>query len=183
LAIKPTIFKFKISVSDLNRDYYEQLDLTLARHPSETNERMMTRVMAFCLNAQEFLSFTKGLSAVEEPDIWSKNLSDELLLWIDVGEPAFERIKKATRLAKHTRVYSFNSKSDAWWRQEGPQLSKLDAQFFQFPWEQIQQLSSLVERTMDISVTITGDSAYVAANKGEVELSWQALQPEGSFNK
>jgi uncharacterized protein YaeQ len=176
VALKPTIYKFKISLSDLNRDYYDQLNLTVAQHPSETNERMMTRVLAYCINAQEHLSFTKGLSAIEEPDIWARGLDDQLLLWIDVGEPAFDRIKKATRIAKQTRVYTFNAKSDMWWRQSQGQLQNLDASVFQFQWAQIQALAGLLERTVDMSITITGDSAYVAAGLGEVEVSWETLQ-------
>ena len=95
VAIKPTIFKMNINLADLNNDLYDTLNLTVAQHPSETPERMMARVLAYCLNTQEFLSFTKGLSVADDPDIWAKSLADEFLLWIDVGEPAFERIKKA----------------------------------------------------------------------------------------
>ena len=111
MALKPTIYKAKINLSDINRNIYQALSLTIAQHPSETLERMMVRVLAFCLNADENLTFTKGLSAVEEPDIILKSLSDSTMLWIDVGEPSADRIKKATRIAEVVKVYSFNSKS------------------------------------------------------------------------
>jgi uncharacterized protein YaeQ len=117
MALKPTIYKLKIMVSDLDREHYEALNLTVAQHPSETIERMLVRVLVYCLNAQEQLSFTRGLSAVDEPDLWVKTLDDQLALWIDVGEPAVERIKKATRIAAKVKVYSFNSKSASWWSQ------------------------------------------------------------------
>jgi len=94
MALKPTIYKLKITLADTDRDYYDTLTLTVAQHPSETLERMMARVLAFCLNAQEYLVFTKGLCAVEEPDIWARTLDDRLSLWIDVGEPTVDRIKK-----------------------------------------------------------------------------------------
>ncbi|MFT4937016.1 MAG: hypothetical protein ACI88A_000025 [Paraglaciecola sp.] len=178
MALKPTIYKFKISLSDLNRDYYEQLNLTVALHPSENAERMMTRVLAYCINAHEYLSFTKGLSAIEEPDIWLRGLDDQLLLWIDVGEPAFDRIKKATRIAKQTRVYSFNSKSTMWWQQNQGQLKNLHVSVFQFQWAQIQSLAGLLQRTMDMSITITGASAYIASGLGELEVSWDTLQED-----
>lgn len=170
MALKPTIYKFKIALSDLNRDHYEQLNLTVAQHPSETLERMMVRVLAFCFNAQEHLSFTKGLSSVDEPDIWLIGLDGQLNQWIDVGEPAFERIKKASRLAKSVKVYSFNSKSDTWWQQNQKQFSSVKVGVFQFPWLAVQTMASLVQRTTDMSVTITGDSAYIAAQAGEVEV-------------
>jgi len=80
VALKPTIYKFNIALSDLNRNYYDSLNLTVAQHPSENTERMMMRVLAFCLNAQEQLTFTKGLSAIEEPDLWVRSLDDQLLL-------------------------------------------------------------------------------------------------------
>ncbi len=176
MAIKPTIYKFRISLSDLNRNYYDTLNLTIAQHPSETLERMMARVLAFCINAQEHLTFTKGISAVEEPDIWARTLDDQISLWIDVGEPAVDRVKKATRLASEVKVYSFNSKSDTWWQQGQAKFSRLKASFYQFQWEEIQAMAALVQRTMDLSVTITNDSAYVAAELGECEVSWLSLQ-------
>ena len=176
VAIKPTIYKLKISLSDLNRNYYETLNLTVAQHPSETVERMMARVMAYCINAQEYLTFAKGMNDIDEPDIWAKTLDDQLLLWIDVGEPAVDRIKKASRLAQAVRIYSFNSKSDVWWDQAQEKIKQLKASVYRFDWQNIQALAALVQRTMDISVTITGDSAYVATELGECEVSWMELQ-------
>lgn len=176
MAIKPTIYKFRISLSDLNRNYYDTLNLTLAQHPSETIERMMVRVLVYCINAREGLVFTKGLSAIDEPDMWVKTLDEQTTMWIDVGEPAVERIKKATRLSKEVSVYSFNSKSDVWWDQGKAKFSQLKASFIRIDWEQVQTLAKLVSRTMDISVTITGDSAFIATDLGECEVAWENLQ-------
>lgn len=176
MALKPTIYKLKITLADVDRNYYDALNLTVAQHPSETLERMMARVLAFCINAQEYLSFTKGLSAVEEPDIWARTLDGRISLWIDVGEPTLDRIKKATRLAPAVKVYTFNSKSDAWWTQGQAKLSELTASVYQFPWGSMQALAALVKRTMELSVTITDDTAYVSAATGECEVSWVALQ-------
>ena len=178
MALKPTIFKFKISLSDLNRNYYDTLNLTVAQHPSETPERMMVRVLAFCINAQEHLAFTQGLSAVDEPDIWAHSLDGQLALWIDVGEPAVDRIKKATRLAQAVKVYSFNTKSNAWWAQNGDQFNKFEVDVYQFEWEKIEALALLLQRTMELSITISGDSAYIAAESGECEVEWWILQGE-----
>ena len=176
MALKPKIYKTRITLSDIDRDYYDTLNLTIARHPSETLERMMVRVLAFCINAREQLTFTKGLCAVDEPDIWARTLDDRISLWIDVGEPAVERIKKATRLSPAVRVYSFNSKSDIWWEQGRTGFNPLPASVFQLQWKDVQALAALVQRTMDLSITITGDSAYVAAAAGECEVSWVPLQ-------
>ena len=176
MALRPTIYKLKIALTDLNRNYYDALNLTIAQHPSETTERMMVRVLAFCINASEHLSFTKGISATEEPDLWAHTLDDQISLWIDVGEPAVERIKKAARLAAAVKVYSFNTKSDVWWKQGQQKFDELPVSVFRFQWDQVQSLVALVERTMDLSVTITGESAYVAAELGECEVSWVSLQ-------
>ena len=176
MALKPKIYKFRITLSDIDRNYYDTLNLTLAQHPSETLERMMVRVLAFCINAREQLAFTKGLCAVDEPDIWVRTLDDQITLWIDVGEPAVDRIKKAARLSPAVKVYSFNSKSDVWWDQGRAKFNELTVSVFQFQWERIQALAALVQRTMDLSITITGDSAYVAAESGECEVSWVPLQ-------
>lgn len=156
----------------MNRDYYDTLNLTTALHPSETLERMMVRVLAFCINAQEQLSFTKGLSDVDQPDIWRRTLDDKVSLWIDVGEPAPDRVKKATRIADTVKIYSFNTKSDAWWAQEQSKLSLLRASIYQFEWSDILPLAAMVERTMNISVTITGNSAFIATQSGECEIPW-----------
>jgi uncharacterized protein YaeQ len=176
VAIKPTIYKFKITLADIDRAYYETLNLTIAQHPSETLERMMARLLAFCLNAQEYLVFTKGLCAVDEPDIWARTLDDRISLWIDIGEPTVDRIRRATRLSPSVKVYSFNSKSDTWWAQGRAKFNELPASIFQFQWGSIHALAALVKRTMALAVTISGEMAYIAAEDGECEVSWVALQ-------
>ena len=170
MALKPTISKFRISLSDLNRDYYDTLNLTIAQHPSETMERMLIRFLAYCLNTQERLAFSKGLSSPEEPDIWARSLDGKILTWIDVGEPAIDRIKKATRVASTARVYCFNSKAEIWWSQVEDEFKRLQVTVTRFRWQEVQAMAALVPRTMDLSVTISGDSAYVAAELGECEL-------------
>jgi uncharacterized protein YaeQ len=176
VAIKPTIYKARISLSDMERDYYDSLNLTIAQHPSETIERMMVRILAYCLNAQEGIELTKGLEDVEEPAIWVRTMDEQTALWIDLGEPTPERIKKATHRARNVSVYSFNSKSDVWWTQNIKKFSVLNASFYRFPWEDVEALAALAKRTMDLSITITGDSAYVAGDNGEVDIHWEVLQ-------
>ena len=180
MAIKPTIYKFKLSVSDLDHNYFDTLNLTVALHPSETKERMMVRVLVFCLHAfkdnEKLMTFTKGLSAIDEPDIWLRGLDDQLHLWIDVGEPSFERIKKSCRLSNKTYVYSFNSTSNAWWKKAQAQFSTLPVNVLNFDWQEIQSLSTLLERKVELSVTLSGESAFVAAEHRQAEVNWQTLQ-------
>lgn len=176
MAIKPTIYKLTVSLSDLNRDIYDSLNLTIARHPSETMERMVVRVLAFCLNTRDQLVLCKGLSDTEEPDIWAHSLDGNLELWIDVGEPSVERIKKASRITKDVKIYSFNNKAPTWWQQNEQQLTSLNAAIYQFPWEQVQSLASIIDRGVDLSMTISENSVYVASDLGECELILEQLQ-------
>ena len=175
MALKPTIYKFCISLSDIDRNYYDTLNLTVARHPSENPERMMARVLAFCLNADEALTFTKGLSEPDVPHIWAHTLDGELAVWIDVGEPAVDRIKKATRLTKTVKVYSFNSKSSVWWEQAKDKFFELPASIYRFDPAGMKILAGLAQRTMDCSITISGESAFVAGAAGECEVDWVVL--------
>jgi len=175
MALKPTIYKLRLDLSDLNRNYYDSNSLTLALHPSETDERLMVRLLAYCLNANPQLQFCKGLSDTEEPDLWSHSLDGNLLLWIEVGEPSVERIKKASRAAQEVSVFCFNSKASTWWELNKEKLEKTSAKVFQFDWEQIQALAKLLERTMELSVTITGDSAFIASGAGECEVKLTSL--------
>jgi uncharacterized protein YaeQ len=180
MALTPTIFKFKISVSDFNHDYYDTLQLTVAQHPSETLERMMARLLAFCLHAhddkEKLMFFSKGLSSPDEPDIWKKSLDDRSLLWVEVGEPSFERLKKSCRLSNKTCIYTFNSKSDVWWKQSQSDLSSLPVEVHQFSWDEIQQFSKSVKRTMELSITLSDNTLFVALENEQLELHWQTLQ-------
>jgi uncharacterized protein YaeQ len=176
MALKPTIYKIKVDLSNTDLGHYDSYPLTIALHPSETQERMMARVLAFCINAQDGLTFTRGLNAIEEPAIWSHSLDGQISLWIDVGEPRSDRIKKSSRLASRVRIYSFNAKSDVWWRQEIKQKVNPKTSVFQFDWACIQALALLLERTMTMAVIITDNSAYIATGKGECEVSWIELQ-------
>ncbi len=176
MALKPTIYKLRIAISDFNRDYYDSVNLTVALHPSENLERMMARIVAYCLDAQDDLAFTKGLSEVEVPDIWLKTLDNHVSLWIEVGEPASERIKKSSRQATEVKIYSFNSKSDTWWEQNRDKVKQYNnATFYQLAWQQTQALAELAQRTMDWSLTISGDTVYVAAASQTRELTIKQL--------
>ncbi|MCU7905986.1 MAG: YaeQ family protein [Candidatus Thiodiazotropha sp. (ex Epidulcina cf. delphinae)] len=118
MALKATIFKTELQVSDMERRHYQTYSLTLARHPSETDERMLVRLLAFTLNANDALDFTKGLSSADEPDLWQKSLSDEIELWIELGQPDEKRLRRACGRAKQVIVYPYAERSAAiWWQQ------------------------------------------------------------------
>ena len=87
MAIKATIFKADCQIVDMDRHYYQDHSLTLARHPSETDERMMLRLLAFAYHASDTLAFTRGLSSSDEPDLWQKDLTGTIERWIELGQP------------------------------------------------------------------------------------------------
>lgn len=176
MAIKPQIYKFGVSISDMNRHYYGQENLTLALHPSETIERMMVRLLAYCLNASDSLKFSKGLSTDDEPDLWAHSDDGVLQSWIEVGEPGVDRLKKRSRLAPETIVYCFNHKADTWWRLAEKELSALNVTYYQFEWPEIVRLAELVSRGMQLSVTISDNNIFIASDQGECEVNVMSLQ-------
>lgn len=175
MALKPTIYKFSIALTDVDANRYEDHSLTVALHPSETMERMLARVLAFCLVGGDGLAFTKGLSEADEPDLWRHSLDGQLEHWIDVGEPAVDRLKKACGRATSVDVFTFNSKSDTWWAAHGPAIARLGVTVQQFSWTEIQALAAMIERTTSLSLSIDGESAFVATDAGGIELHWVGL--------
>ncbi|WP_334064221.1 YaeQ family protein [Alteromonas genovensis] len=156
MALKATIFKADISITDMDRNYYNDHNLTIARHPSENDERMMLRIIAFIVNAHEQLQFTKGLSDDEVPDLWQKSFSDEIELWIELGQPSDQRIKKGCNQSKQMKIYAYADNSfDVWWKKEQNKLNtKKNLSVYTLPDALSATLSDAVERSMQIQVTI-----------------------------
>lgn len=124
MALKATIFKASLQVSDMDRNYYGEHALTLARHPSETDERMMVRVLAFALNAHEQLAFGKGLSDADEPDLCQRDLTGAVVHWIDVGQPEERRLIRASGRAERVSVYAYGSRAGTWWDANAQRLAR-----------------------------------------------------------
>jgi uncharacterized protein YaeQ len=175
MALRPTIFKVKVALSDLVREVYDELDLTVARHPSETDARMMARVLAYALEAEDGLAFGRGLSDTDEPDLWTHTLDGRVDHWIEVGEPAAKRIRQARPLAERLTIYAFNDKADAWWDREGREIERLGARVRRLDTAAVDALAALVERTLRTSVTVSEESAYVTTDAGAVEVPWIEL--------
>ncbi len=127
MALKSTIFRVELQIADLDRNYYQNHTLTVARHPSETDERMMVRVLAFALYASEALSFGKGLSSDDEPDLWARDLTGVIDLWVEVGLPDEKRIRRACGRARQVVVVTYGGRvADMWWQQNKAALQKQD---------------------------------------------------------
>lgn len=156
MAIKATIFKALLQISDMDRNYYQEHQLTLARHPSETDERMMVRLLAFALHADERLEFTKGLCADDEPELWLRSFSDEIELWIEVGQPDENRIRKACNRAKQVVIYNYGGRgAGVWWQKLGDKLLRHDnLQVISLAEPSLKALAELVKRSMELHISI-----------------------------
>jgi len=177
MALRATIYKAELHVADGDRHYYGSHSLTIARHPSETDERMMVRLLAYALNAHEDLAFTKGLSDTDEPDIWRKELHGDIADWIEIGQPDERRILKACGRAESVLVYCYGHASNIWWNGIKNKLERArNLRLIHFPSDQAQALGALAERTMQVHVNIQDGEAYVSAEKGQVTVlpeSWR----------
>lgn len=156
MAIKATIYKLKIDISDLDRHYYHSHDLTIACHPSETELRMMVRVLAFSLYASDSLNFTKGLCADDEPELWDKNLSNEIDLWISLGQVDEKQIRKALGRSQKVIIFTYaDTKSIRWWEKNQSQLEKLkNLHIIHIKSDAVEAMQNLVSRNMNLQCTI-----------------------------
>lgn len=153
MAINATINKVSLNIADMDRHYYQTHELTLAQHPSETDLRFMMRIIAFVINANEELSFTKGLCADDEPELWQKSLTDEIELWIDFGQVDEKRIRKACGRANKVIIYTYNEgKATIWWKQNKNKLQRFNnLHIFHINAEGV---DAMVERNMQLQCNI-----------------------------
>ncbi len=156
MAQNSTIFKAELQIADLDRSHFHNYALTIARHPSETDMRMMVRMLAFALNANKDLEFSKGISTDNEPDIWQKNMSNDILLWIDLGQPDVKRLRKACSVAEQVVVYTYQNRSaEVWWKQNEKNLQRFDTlRIFSIDENDCNSLQQLVNRKMQLQCTI-----------------------------
>lgn len=166
MAQKATIYKIELSVSDMDRHYYETHKLTVAKHPSETDERLMVRVLAFALKAHEHLEMTKGLSTDDEPDIWQKNLSGELELWVTLGLPSEKVVRQSCGKADQVIVYSYGGRTaEMWWDKIKNSTTRFDnLQVMNFSEKDTHDLGELANRSMKLHVNIQEGEVMVSVD-------------------
>ncbi|HEX23253.1 MAG TPA: YaeQ family protein [Chromatiales bacterium] len=180
MALKATIFKAELQISDMDRNYYAAHSLTIARHPSETDERMMLRLLAFALSADEQLSFTRGISSDDEPDLWQQSLSGEIEHWIELGQPDEKRIRKACGRAHRVTLHPYSgSSADIWWSQNSDRLQRFDnLEVIAFPAEAGPALAPMTRRNMQLQCNIQDGEAWLS--DGEIDVTvrpeaWKAV--------
>lgn len=176
MALKSTIYKATLHIADMDRQLYAEHALTLALHPSETEERLLVRLLAFALNVPHdsdhgALQFARGLSDSDEPDLWQHDLSGQLLQWIEVGQPDERRLAKACARAERVTIYCYGSAADIWWAGIRNKLTRLtNLTVWRLPAEQARALASLAERSMQWQLTVQDAQVWLNSAGQSLEL-------------
>ena len=169
MASNATIFKATLQISDIDRQYYQDHALTLARHPSETDERMMVRLLAFALHAHDALSFGRGVSAEEEPALWLKDLTGAIDLWIEVGQPEEKIIRRACGRAKQVCIYTYGGRgADQWWEKN---LAVMN-----LPLDGSRALTTLAQPSMQLQCTIQEGQIWMADGANSAHMTVTMLK-------
>jgi uncharacterized protein YaeQ len=182
MALKSTVFKAQLQIADMDRALYADHALTLARHPSETDERMMMRLLAFALAVppdtdRGALEFAAGLSNPDEPDLWQKDLTGALVQWIEVGQPDERRLAKACGRAERVRLWAYASSTPIWWAGIENKVARLaNLEVWQVDPDQSQALAALAERSMQLQVTVQEGHLWVGNGRDSVALEPRHLK-------
>ncbi len=178
MASNATIYKAAVQIADMDRAYYGDHTLTLARHPSETDERLMVRLLAFALHAHDDLSFGRGVGAEDEPALWQKDLTGAIDLWIEVGQPDEKTLRRACGKSSRVVVYAYGARSaDAWWAKNRPLLDRLDnLTVALLPMDHVRTLAALARPSMRLQWTIQEGHLWIAGDRENVHLEFQLVK-------
>ena len=184
MALKATVHKAELQISDLDRHYYATHALTLAQHPSETDERLMVRLLAFGLYADERLAFGRGLSTDDEPDLWRKSLTGEIEQWIDLGQPDESRIRKACGRAREVVVIGYSGRSFAlWWEKNATALARCtNLTVLELPADTAPALVALMTRGMRLQCLIQEGEVQLMGETEAVSIAPVMRQTPGGAN-
>lgn len=170
MALTPTIYRAVITLSDVDHERYERLQVTVARHPSETAERLVARLLAYALSFEEGLVFTKGIAAGDEPDLWLKGPDGRVRLWIEVGLPEPERLRKSARHAEQVVLFTCGHNRQRWEQEHLPRLSQIgNLTLYALDTVLLQGLVERLERGIDWSLTISGGTLYLTVTGTTLE--------------
>lgn len=182
MAIKATIYKAEVQIADMDRHYYQTTALTLARHPSETDERMMMRVLAYVRHASESLVFGRGISTDDEPDLWQKDLTGAIQLWVEVGQPDEKRILKACGRSDQVVIYTYSSNASIWWNQVNGRVERAkNLTIINIASATSLALSKLAQRNMQLQFTVQDGQIWVTANDETVAVEFVLLKEPTSM--
>ena len=186
MAIKATIYKATLQIADMDRNVYGEHALTIPLQPSETEERLMVRLLAFALNVPAddlhgSLQLARGMADADEPDLWHKDLSDQLLHWIEVGQHDDRRLAKACGKARRVSLYCYSHSAAIWYAGIANKITRLrNLVVWQVPHAQRQALAAMAQRSMQLQISIQDGHAYVNDGQTSVEVLPQALWRGGA---
>ncbi len=186
MAIKATIYKATLQIADMDRNVYGEHALTIPLQPSETEERLMVRLLAFALNVPSddlhgTLQLARGMPDADEPDLWHKDLSDQVLHWIEVGQPDERRLVKASGRARRVSLYCYSHSAAIWYAGIANKITRLrNLDVWQLPHEQSQALAAMAQRSMQLQVSIQDGHVYVSDGATTTEVQPQALWQGGA---
>ena len=183
MALKSTICKVSLQVSDVDRGYYHAHQLTVARHPSETDERMMLRLLMFALLASPRLVFGKGISTDDEPDLWQKSDNGDIELWVDLGQPDEKRVRRACGKSRKVVILSYGgATAQHWWEKNAGRFSRFDnLEILNAPVELSGQLEALADRNMTLQCMVS-DGVWFGDESENIEVRlerWKEQTREG----
>ncbi|MCX5591242.1 YaeQ family protein [Alcaligenes endophyticus] len=182
MALRATIYKAELHIADNDRSYYASHAVTVARHPSETEERLMVRLLAFALHVNgegvDQLTFTRGLSEADEPELWRQDLTGAIEQWIDLGLPDERRLLKASGRASEVIVIAYGRSVDIWWQGLRNKMTRVkNIRVYYLPAESTQALAQLCERGMSLSINVQDGQAWISSTKGDVNIEVLRLEP------
>lgn len=183
MALKATIYKAQLQLADMDRAIYGEHALTIARHPSETDERMMIRVLAYALNTPAradhgALELAKSLWDTDEPDLWQRDLTGQIVHWIDVGQPDERRILRASPRAERVSVYAFASSTPVWWAQIASRLTRArNVAVWRIDAAESQALAALTQRSMQLQISVQDGTVHLSDTTRSVEITPLRLNP------
>lgn len=182
MALKATVFKFKLNISDLERHVYEDFSLSLARHPSETDARMMLRLAAFARHASADLGFGRGISTDDEPDLWQKDLTGAIELWIDLGNPDPDRIRKACARSQQVVLYCYGERSTTvWWEKQAAGFERFNnLAVYAVNDSDYGKLSELAKGDLVLQCTVSDNDMWFTANDETVAINMMPLSFGGA---
>lgn len=177
MALKATIYKAQVQLSDLDRNFYRDHSVTIARHPSETDERLLVRLLAFALNAPDErdpcpLELAKDMWEPDEPSLWQKEPTGRITHWIDVGQPDEKRFLRTSARVDRMTVYTFSSSTPIWWRDLESRLTRLrNVTVWQIPAKDSQALAAMAQRSLQLQVTVQDGTIWVGDGTQSVEIN------------
>ncbi|MFA7668299.1 MAG: YaeQ family protein [Burkholderiaceae bacterium] len=179
MALRATIYKADLHVADHDRAYYNSHSVTVARHPSETDERMMVRLLAYALfiDPDDSLTFTRGLSESDEPDLWRKDLTGDILQWVETGLPDERRILKACGRSEEVIILAYGRNAGLWWQGVQGKLERADKlRVYLLDTEGTARLAEMAARKMELNINIQEGSAWVSNDAGEASVQVERLR-------